>query len=202
MEVLSSCVGEVTVRRWRQQVKVASNKCEAVTQHDTQLIADLHFSYALKRHTETEEDNKVKALRDKMTTTLSNITCVLREMKMVTSENEPNYPYLTQEIATLPVTETLKKELTEAVQACRDFSRCLPMEEEEVVACMRADLRKKYNSLHVGLLGGGGDLTTTDDLLGVLQLQLPPLSLHPLQPLATQVENLFLFPQPDPYALL
>ncbi|KAG7161131.1 uncharacterized protein LOC121875443 [Homarus americanus] len=114
---------------------------------------------------------KIETLKERMTAKISNITCVLREVKMLDSNNMPNYAYIGQEILNLPVDDSLKADFGEALETCRDFSMCLPVEKaknplkkelgtalaflkcmmmKEVTACMRADFHKYAAEMGLG----------------------------------------------------
>ncbi|XP_045580994.1 probable basic-leucine zipper transcription factor I [Procambarus clarkii] len=115
------------------------------------------------RSTET-----IKLLKERLTTKISNITCVLRELKLLGTNNLPNYAYIGQELLTLDIDDGLKADLGEALETCRDFSLCLPhhkakhpvnkelgttmaflrcMAKKKVAACMRADFYKQAEKM-------------------------------------------------------
>ncbi|XP_069946979.1 uncharacterized protein [Cherax quadricarinatus] len=115
----------------------------------------------------------LKNLKTLIIAKISNITCVLRELKLLASNNLPNYSYIGKELLSLPVEDGLKADLGEALQECRDLSLCLPvhkdkhpinkelgtvlsflkcMARKKVAVCMKADLQK-----HAEKTGWGGE---------------------------------------------
>nr|XP_053626169.1 uncharacterized protein LOC128684049 [Cherax quadricarinatus] len=73
----------------------------------------------------------LKNLKTLIIAKISNITCVLRELKLLASNNLPNYSYIGKELLSLPVEDGLKADLGEALQECRDLSLCLPVHKDK-----------------------------------------------------------------------
>jgi len=67
-------------------------------------------------------------LEEKMKAKLGNITCVLREMNLMDENNQPIYDTTFQYIKDLQVADELKADLLDAMEMCKDFSMCLPVE--------------------------------------------------------------------------
>ncbi|XP_071516625.1 uncharacterized protein [Panulirus ornatus] len=132
---------------------------------------------------------RIEDLKDRITVKISNVTCVLRELKMLDTNNLPNFEHIAKDIFSLPVGDALKADMAEAIEMCRDFSLCLPvtkakhplekelgtsmaflrcMAMKKVAACMKADLRKFSSQmgwvveLEDSLLAASGFLTSYD----------------------------------------
>jgi len=67
-------------------------------------------------------------LEEKMKAKLGNITCVLREMNLMDENNQPIYDTNFQYIMDLQIADELKADFLDALEMCKDFSMCLPVE--------------------------------------------------------------------------
>merc|ERR1711915_841311 len=94
---------------------------------------------------------------------MGNITCALKKLNYLNEDNTPNYDAVFQEIADMEIDENLKADLLDAMDMCKDFSTCLPVEKaknplvkemgtamgfikcgtmKKIMACMKNDMRK------------------------------------------------------------
>merc|ERR1711872_155114 len=70
----------------------------------------------------------IEKIKQKMMAKISNMTCVLKEMNYMTADNQPNYEAFNTMVNELPVDEMLKEDFREAMDMCRDFAMCMPVE--------------------------------------------------------------------------
>ncbi|XP_043194830.1 uncharacterized protein LOC122380415 [Amphibalanus amphitrite] len=109
---------------------------------------------------------KLMRLRNKISSMVGNVTCVMQEMNMLTADNEVNYDSIKARFSALPVSKGLVADLEESVEECRQFSSCLPesifektpitagfgkqvaffrcMKNAKIGACMKKDFREQY----------------------------------------------------------
>ncbi|XP_042859327.1 uncharacterized protein LOC122245474 [Penaeus japonicus] len=188
MKVMKSCLGEEKVMGWVKEMKEAISECkgDAVDFEDTE-ATDLYlerlrrmptyvpvpmyqpyfsqfkapFGRRMKRSFDFNPAN-FEEMKEKMVAKISNMTCALRKLEMITDENEPNYELFESEIDGLEVNGPLKADLMEAALMCKDFSMCLPQEKakhplmkelgkvigymkccnmKKLMACMKNDFR-------------------------------------------------------------
>jgi len=67
-------------------------------------------------------------MEEKMKSMIGNITCVLKEMNLMDENHQPIYDTSIQHIQELQVADELKADLLDAMEMCKDFSQCLPVE--------------------------------------------------------------------------
>ncbi|XP_063862929.1 uncharacterized protein LOC135102102 [Scylla paramamosain] len=135
------------------------------------------LSLRARRGAETEA--AATELKEALAQRLSNITCILREVKLLDDNDQVNYDHVRQELLSA-VAGQLREELSTAEGSCRAFSRCVPphgpaahplarhlgpaivyyrcMAQKKMAACMRQDLRKI--GAEIGWQGGDNPLTT------------------------------------------
>ncbi|XP_043194843.1 uncharacterized protein LOC122366535 [Amphibalanus amphitrite] len=109
---------------------------------------------------------KLMRLRNKISSMVGNVTCVMQEMNMLTADNEINYDSIKARFSALPVSKGLVADLVESVEECRQFSSCLPesifaktpiaagfgkqvafikcLKMAKIEACMKKDFREQY----------------------------------------------------------
>merc|ERR1712002_61762 len=126
----------------------------------------------------------IEKMKEKMMAKISNVTCVLKEMKCMTADNQPNYEYYNQQVNELTVDEALKEDLREAMDMCRDFALCMPVEKantpfkkelgttlafmkcihmKRAMVCMKHDMKK-----YAPMLGFEGDVNMLDEVMTML----------------------------------
>jgi len=102
-------------------------------------------------------------LEEKMKAKVGNITCVLKEMGFMDENHQPIYDAAITWFKDLQIADELKADLMEAMDMCKDFAMCLPVEKAkhplkkelgtamgyfkctsmmEVKVCMKHDMRK------------------------------------------------------------
>lgn len=134
---------------------------------------------SLRARRGAEVETAAAELKEALASRLSNITCVLREVKMLDAADQVNYDHVRQEMLGL-VAGQLREELSTAEGSCRAFSRCVPphgpaahplarhlghaivyyrcLAQKKMAACMRNDLRKL--GAEIGWTGGEYPLIT------------------------------------------
>ncbi|XP_069990725.1 uncharacterized protein [Penaeus vannamei] len=143
---------------------------------------------------------KLAEARDKAVALLGNFTCILEKLEMVDANLEINHEVLAANAFRLPVAGDLKADLVQAVNYCRDLTRCLPLEktrspvphqlqraiafikcekDARFLACLKHGLRKDVDHFGLSLLPGysGG----SDDLERLLELLLQSESAYELE---------------------
>ncbi|XP_037083087.1 uncharacterized protein LOC119103599 [Pollicipes pollicipes] len=120
---------------------------------------------------------KLEMMRVKASSMVGNITCVMREMKMLDSNNQVDFVSIEKRIMALPVSKELMDDLKEGMERCRDFAACMPSQVFEkspilagfgkqmaffkcfqmakVESCMKQDFREDYYPM---LLRSGLDM--------------------------------------------
>jgi len=83
-----------------------------------------HRRYKRSHHGVTAE--KIEEMQMKIKAKIGNITCVLREMKMLDSGNQVDYASIKKRVMALPAPKTLIDDMCEAMDHCRDFASCIP----------------------------------------------------------------------------
>ena len=56
---------------------------------------------------------------------MGNVTCVLRETKMLTADNEVDYDSIKAKIAAMPLPEEQIEDLQRGLEDCKHFSSCI-----------------------------------------------------------------------------
>jgi len=125
----------------------------------------------------------IEKMKHKMMSKISNMTCIMKEMNIIDADNQPKYEYFESEINELAVDQRLKDDLLEAMDMCRDFAMCLPVEKantpikrelgtamgfmkcmnmKKAMVCMMNDFRKM-----APMMGFEGDINSSegDDLV-------------------------------------
>jgi len=109
------------------------------------------------------EHSVVDHLEEKMKAKVGNITCVLKEMGFMDENHQPIYDAVIQIFKDMQIADDLKADLLEAMDMCKDFAMCLPVEKakhplkrelgtamgyfkctsmKEVKVCMKHDMKK------------------------------------------------------------
>jgi len=102
-------------------------------------------------------------LEEKMKSKVGNITCVLKETGFMDENHQPIYDAAIQFFKDLQIADDLKADLLDAMDMCKDFAMCLPVEKAkhplkkelgtamgyfkctsmmEVKVCMKHDMKK------------------------------------------------------------
>ncbi|XP_075236518.1 head involution defective [Lycorma delicatula] len=109
---------------------------------------------------------QLETLSAKMAGKVRNVTCVMQELGYLDENLEPAYDKMVQRINRLPVPEDLKKDMSDGVEFCRQFSMCVPDEgkdklaremvrpmfffrcykHKKLEACIMKDVRDRYSS--------------------------------------------------------
>ncbi|XP_050734934.1 uncharacterized protein LOC127007724 [Eriocheir sinensis] len=143
-------------------------------------------------------------LKEALTARMSNITCILREVKMLDANDQVNYDHVRQEILGLVAGE-LREELSSAEGSCRAFSRCLPPPGPAAhpVARHLGQAVVYYRCLGQKMLSGcmRNDLRKLGSEIGWLSGDMPLASLLET-PILQQVEDIMLGPSGIPDLLL
>jgi len=134
-------------------------------------------SFRTKRSVDLSPEG-IENMRTKMMAKISNMTCIMKELKYIDANNQPNYEYFNEEVNSLTVGDAMKEDLREAMDMCRDFAMCLPVEKakhpikkefgttiafmkcchmQKVKVCMKNDLRK-----YAPMMGFEGDVNTVE----------------------------------------
>ncbi|XP_064109448.1 uncharacterized protein LOC135217471 [Macrobrachium nipponense] len=121
----------------------------------------------------------IENLKETMMAKISNITCVLKELDLMDENNQPNYDHVVEEINKLSVDVDLKNDFLEAMDMCRDFAMCMPVEKakhpikkelgttmlfmkcmqmKKILVCMQKDMKK-----YAPLMGFEGDVETEEN---------------------------------------
>ncbi|KAK2718043.1 uncharacterized protein LOC136038715 isoform X2 [Artemia franciscana] len=126
-----------------------------------------HFSERQKRQVSNAESLETQEMLKKMVDEkVGNMTCIMRELKFLKSDNQPDVEGITRRINRLSIKESLKRDMLDGMQMCSDFSKCIPLEKYEktallrnlarpymffscfknqkLVACMKKDLNEKF----------------------------------------------------------
>ncbi|XP_063591324.1 uncharacterized protein LOC134768428 [Penaeus indicus] len=143
---------------------------------------------------------KLAEARDKAVALLGNFTCILERMEMVDANLDISHEVLAAKAFRLPVAGDLKTDLVQAVNYCRDLTRCLPLEktrspvphqlqraiayikcekDARFLACLKHSLRKDVDHFGLSLLPGYGG--GSDDLEQLLELLLQSESAYELE---------------------
>ncbi|XP_068202467.1 uncharacterized protein [Palaemon carinicauda] len=136
-------------------------------------------SFRTKRSAIDLSPEGIEEFKEKMMSKISNITCVLKELKFMDENNQPNYDFVSEEINSLQVDEPLKNDFLEAMDMCRDFAMCMPVEKakhpikkelgttmlfmkcmhmKKIMVCMQKDMKK-----YAPLMGFEGDVESEED---------------------------------------
>ncbi|XP_037786327.1 uncharacterized protein LOC119582161 [Penaeus monodon] len=107
---------------------------------------------------------KMEEMMTSMQSKISNITCILKELKYLDENNNIDISETTKSIMNFDVSDELKDDLMDGATMCRDFAMCLPVEKaksplkrelgvplgffkclvmKNLEACMKNDLREK-----------------------------------------------------------
>jgi len=109
---------------------------------------------------------KLEKMQAKIQAVVGNITCVMREMNMLDSENSVDYDSIKQRISALPLGSEIKSDMQEGMGQCKDFSSCMPdsmfenspitagfgkqmaffkcMKTVKLESCMKQEFREEY----------------------------------------------------------
>ncbi|KAK7083446.1 hypothetical protein SK128_012270 [Halocaridina rubra] len=130
-------------------------------------------SFRTKRSMHDLSPEGMQMMKEKLMMKMSNVTCVMKEMKYITEDNQPNYEYFNEELNKMNIDEGLREDMREAMDMCRDFAMCLPVEKarspmkkelgtamgfmkcmhmKKAMVCMKHDM-KKYAAM-MGMEGG------------------------------------------------
>lgn len=156
-----------------------------------------YYGYNQQHHQQKRSllpsSDKLQKLKMKVQSAVSNVTCVCRELGVLTEDNEPDYPSIKKKMMSLPISQELIDDFCTAVDHCRDFSSCIPeaafnkipivkdfgrtvaffkcFKMEKTQACMKQDFRSKLMSMGIdkqtviNALGGEVD---PDDIPGTV----------------------------------
>ena len=69
---------------------------------------------------------KLLKLRNKISSIVGNVTCVMQEMKMLNADNEVDFDSIKARIMAMPVSKELIDDMQQGIDECRQFSSCLP----------------------------------------------------------------------------
>ncbi|XP_014261933.1 uncharacterized protein LOC106674017 [Cimex lectularius] len=109
---------------------------------------------------------QLETLTTRMSGRIRNVTCVMQELGYLDNNLEPDYSRMIDRIARLPVADDLKKDMTEGVDFCRQFSQCVPDDRKDKLiremvrpmfffrcykhkkleACIMKDVRERYTN--------------------------------------------------------
>jgi len=134
-------------------------------------------SFRTKRSIDLSPEG-IERMRANMMAKISNMTCIMKELNYIDANNQPNYAYFNEEVNKLTVDEGLKEDLREAMDMCRDFAMCMPVEKAKhpikkefgttaafmkcchmakAKVCMKHDLKK-----YAPMMGFEGDVATEE----------------------------------------
>ncbi|XP_042890131.1 uncharacterized protein LOC122265048 [Penaeus japonicus] len=143
---------------------------------------------------------RLSEARDKAVALLGNFTCILEKLEMVNANLDINYELLAANAFRLPVPGDLKSDLVQAVNYCRDLTRCLPLEkarspvphqlqraiayikcekDARFTACLKHGLRQDVDHFGLSLLPGYSG--SSEDLDRLLELLLQSESAYELE---------------------
>jgi len=109
------------------------------------------------------EHTSLDHLEEKMKNKVGNITCVLQEMGFMDEKHQPIYDAAVTFFKDLQIADDLKADLLDAMDMCKDFAMCLPVEKAkhplkkelgtamgyfkctsmmEIKVCMKHDMKK------------------------------------------------------------
>ncbi|XP_022192171.2 uncharacterized protein LOC111050194 isoform X2 [Nilaparvata lugens] len=77
---------------------------------------------------------QLETLTTKMETRVRNVTCVMQELGYLDDKLEPAYEKMVERINRLPVADDLKRDMTDGVEFCKQFSQCVPDERKDKLA--------------------------------------------------------------------
>ena len=69
---------------------------------------------------------RISKLRTKISSIAGNVSCVMREINMLTADNEVDHASIQARIASWPLPKELADDMSRGVEECRQFSSCLP----------------------------------------------------------------------------
>ncbi|KAL1132218.1 hypothetical protein AAG570_010175 [Ranatra chinensis] len=107
---------------------------------------------------------QLETLATKMSGRIRNVTCIMQELGYLDHNLEPDYARMIERIGRLPVNDELKRDMTDGVNFCKQFSQCLPDDGRDKVvsemvrpmfffrcykhkkleACIMKDVRDRY----------------------------------------------------------
>ncbi|XP_050739432.1 uncharacterized protein LOC127009939 [Eriocheir sinensis] len=74
----------------------------------------------------------IQQTKENMQALISNFTCILTKLAVVNSNLDLNHQGLTNSVVNLPVASELKQDLLESIEFCRDLTRCMPLEKQQL----------------------------------------------------------------------
>ncbi|RZF48774.1 hypothetical protein LSTR_LSTR008123 [Laodelphax striatellus] len=77
---------------------------------------------------------QLETLTTKMEGRVRNVTCVMQELGYLDEKLEPAYEKMVERINRLPVADDLKRDMTDGVEFCKQFSQCVPDERKDKLA--------------------------------------------------------------------
>merc|ERR1712179_59140 len=129
-------------------------------------------------------------MKESVSNKVHNMSCVLKEMNLLTEDNMLNFSTIEDMINNLTIDYELKEDLLYVNDVCKDFSLCLPVEKAKhplvkelgqviaymkchckktVVACMKNDMRKYKEQMVTDMkmdMGMGLDMSEIDRSAG------------------------------------
>nr|XP_027231531.1 uncharacterized protein LOC113823112 [Penaeus vannamei] len=159
---------------FHQQPAVQSNQYPQYTQYSqfNQVPQSYVFGYnqyqTNNRAKRSADYGKMEEVMTSMQAKISNITCILKELKYIDENNNIDISETTKGIMNMEVSDELKDDLMESATMCRDFAMCLPAEKaksplkrelgvplgffkclvmKNLQACMKNDLREKARQM-------------------------------------------------------
>ncbi|XP_042856678.1 uncharacterized protein LOC122243248 [Penaeus japonicus] len=150
----------------QQQAIYYSNQFPQYTQYNQapQALQYAYNQYQTSNRAKRGADyGKMEETMTTMQAKISNITCILKELKYLDDNNNIDGSQYTKDVMNLDVSEELKSDLMEGATMCRDFAMCLPVERaktplkkelgaaiayfkcitmKNVASCMKNDLRE------------------------------------------------------------
>merc|ERR1712142_770778 len=92
----------------------------------------------------------LKKMKMKVKAKVSNFTCVMKKMNYVDEDFNIKYDEAIEELKEFPISKALKDDMVEGVEHCREFIKCLPMDEspmpkklKEIVAFIKCDKKAR-----------------------------------------------------------
>ncbi|XP_069991802.1 uncharacterized protein [Penaeus vannamei] len=146
MKIMKDCLGERKVMSWMLEMKKVIAECGG--EYD-EYLEDLRLrpnyipvyvnapfmSHFAQQHSDGRtkrfidfENVGIEDIKARMLTKINNITCALQKLEYIDEDGAVNYEIFKEEIEDLQVNNMLKADLLEAVDMCKDFSTCMPME--------------------------------------------------------------------------
>jgi len=169
-KVAESCFGKEVLSDVKQEMSAACDQCRAQDSPDLPNLRERVQAFVGEREKRSLSGRfnvaKLQKMRLKISAMVGNITCVMRELKMLDSANQVDLPAIKDRINALKVKEELKKDLLEGADLCSQFASCLPdglvekspvmasigrqmaffkcFKKSKVASCMKQDFREEY----------------------------------------------------------